>query len=62
MVKKNDWGEEVKKRIPLKFDKTMFADVILPVTFNNGIWVLMSWNFEQRQAKIIYFQKEARDM
>ena len=37
MVKKNDWGEEVKKRIPLKFDKMMFADVILPVTFNNGI-------------------------
>ena len=46
MVKKNDWGEEVEKRIPLKFDKMMFADVILPVTFNNGIWVLMSWNFE----------------
>ena len=46
MVKKNDWGVEVEKRIPFKFDKMLFADVILPVTFNNGIWVLITWNFE----------------
>jgi hypothetical protein len=46
MVKKNDWGVEIEKRIPFKFDKMMFADVVLPVTFNNGIWVLITWNFE----------------
>ena len=46
MVKKNDWSVEVEKRIPIKFNKLIFADVILPVTFDIDIWVLMSWNFE----------------
>ena len=46
MVKKNEWSVEVEKRIPIKFNNLIFADVILPVTFDNGIWVLMSWNFE----------------
>ena len=46
MVKKNDWSMEFDKRIPIKFNKMIFTDVILPVTFDNGVWVLMSWNFE----------------
>ena len=46
MVKKNDWSLEFGKRIPINFNKMIFTDVILPVTFDNGVWVLMSWNFE----------------
>jgi hypothetical protein len=46
MVVKNDWGVEIEKKIPTNFDKMMFADIILPITFNNGIWVMMTWNFE----------------
>jgi hypothetical protein len=28
----------------------------------NDTWVLISWNFEERQAKVLYFQKETRAM
>jgi hypothetical protein len=46
MVKKNDWSMEFGKRIPIKFNKMIFTDVILPETFYNDVRVLMSWNFE----------------
>ena len=54
MSKKVDWNKEITKRIGIKFNHSLYTDVILPVAFNDT-WVLMSWNFEARQAKVIYF-------
>ena len=44
MAKKFDWGEEINKRLGVNFNYDLYADVILPITFNDT-WVLMSWNF-----------------
>ena len=54
MTKKVDWSKEITKRIGINFNSNLYTDVILPVAFNDT-WVLMSWNFEARQAKVIYF-------
>ena len=59
MSKKVDWNKEMTKRIGIKFNSSLYMDVILPVAFNDT-WVLMSWNFETRQIKVLYFQKETR--
>ena len=51
---KVDWVKEIIKRLGMKVNSKIYTDVILPVTFNDT-WVLMSWNFEARQARVIYF-------
>jgi hypothetical protein len=51
---KVEWVKEIIKRLGMKVNSKIYTDVILPVTFNDT-WVLMSWNFEARQAKVIYF-------
>ena len=58
---KVDWVKEIIKRLGIKVNSRIYTDVILPVTFNDT-WVLMSWNFETRQIKVLYFQKETRAM
>ena len=58
---KVNWIKEIIKRIDKKSDSSIYTDVLLPVTFNDT-WVLLSWNFETRQAKVLYFHQETRTM
>ena len=57
MVKQGHWEDEIVKRIADNFNNQYYTDVVWPIAFD-GVWVLMTFNYERRQVQIVYFQKE----
>ena len=57
MVGQGHWEDEIVKRVGGNINEKCYTDMILPIAFD-GVWVLMTFNYEKRQVQIVYFQKE----
>jgi hypothetical protein len=54
MVGAKHWEDEITKRVEENISKEYYADMIIPIAFD-GVWVLLTFNYEKRQAQIVYF-------
>ena len=52
MTGQGRWDDEIVKRIVGNFNEKYYTDIILPIAFG-GVWVLMTFNYEKRQVKIV---------
>ena len=57
MIGAKHWEDEITKRVEENISKEYYADMIIPIAFD-GVWILLTFNYEKRQAQIVYFQKE----
>jgi hypothetical protein len=54
---KKEWEKELASRVdPLNFDFTVYADLVLPIQFENH-WVMLVCNYEKREVTIVYFKE-----
>ena len=54
---KKEWEKELASRVdPLNFDFKVYADLVLPLQFENH-WVMLVCNYEKREVTIVYFKE-----
>jgi hypothetical protein len=49
MVGQGHWEDEIVKRVGGNINEKCYTDMILPIKFD-GVWVLMTFNYEKRQV------------
>jgi hypothetical protein len=57
MATKGKWRDEIAKRVGNNFNYQVYADVILPITFD-GHWLMMICNYQDRVVTIVKFRNE----